>query len=110
LRLNSDFALVRRRGRLVQGSYLRVGGLKLSNEPALAKAGFVTSKKVGGAVTRNLIRRRLREIFRSHQSQIQPGWMLVISAKPAAASASFEDLREEWLLLARRLSIFHVSE
>jgi hypothetical protein len=37
---------------------------------------------------------------------ISPGWLVVTVAKSAAAQAAYGDLREEWLLLARRLSIF----
>lgn len=68
--------------------------------------GFITSKRVGGAVVRNLVRRRLREICRQERPGISPGWLVVTVAKSAAAQAAYGDLREEWLLLARRLSIF----
>jgi len=71
----------------------------------VAKAGIITSKRVGGAVVRNRVRRRLRELVRHTRAHFLPGCLIVVIAKPAAAAASFEELREEWLLLARRLSI-----
>lgn len=71
--------------------------------------GLVTSRRVGGAVVRNRTRRRLREICRLHRAEILPGQLVVVTAKPAAAAATFEELREEWLLLVRRLSILRGS-
>ena len=70
-----------------------------------AKVGLITSKRVGGAVVRNKVRRRLRGIIKSCIAEIPSGFLVVIVAKSAAAQATFEQLRAEWLLLARRLSI-----
>lgn len=78
---------------------LRTGGV----EPA--KAGIITSRRVGGAVVRNKVRRRLREIIKTCLAQIPAGLLVVVVAKSAADGASFEQLKAEWLLLARRLSI-----
>lgn len=71
--------------------------------------GLVTSKRVGGAVIRNRVRRRLREICRLHRALLAPGWLVVVVAKPAAAGATFSELRDEWLILARRLPILSGS-
>jgi ribonuclease P protein component len=54
--------------------------------------GFVTSKKLGGAVVRNRTRRRLREIAR--ETPARDGYDVVLSAKSVAASAEFAQLRE----------------
>jgi ribonuclease P protein component len=70
----------------------------------------VTSKRVGGAVDRNKTRRRLREIIRAVRPQLTSGFDIVVVAKSSAASASFDDLKAEWLLLARRLSILPDSQ
>ena len=89
---------------MAQGRLLRLAHLRRENG-ALAKAGVITSKRVGGAVVRNKIRRRLRELIRVSRADFPAGSLIVVIAKPASATASFEDLRGEWLLLARRLSI-----
>jgi ribonuclease P protein component len=70
-----------------------------------ARVGIITSRRVGGAVVRNRVRRRIRELVRHCLAEIPAGNWVVIIAKSSAAGASFEDLRGEWLLLARRLSI-----
>lgn len=69
------------------------------------KVGIVTSRRVGGAVVRNRVRRRLREIVRHHREELIADVQAVIVAKKAAAEASFQDLSAEWLRLARRASI-----
>jgi ribonuclease P protein component len=69
------------------------------------RAGFVTSGRVGGAVVRNRIRRRLREIVRQHQHELRQGVWFVIVAKQEATAASYGALEDEWLRLGRRASI-----
>lgn len=108
--LNSrDFRKVREKGKSSQGRLLRLGVLKES-DPKPTRIGLVTSKRVGGAVDRNKTRRRLREMIRAVLPTIAPGLDIVVVAKSHAASASFDELRAEWLLLARRLSILPDSQ
>ena len=69
------------------------------------RAGFVTSGRLGGAVVRNRVRRRLREIVRRHQHGLRQGVWFVIIARHEAATASYGALEDEMLRLARRASI-----
>ena len=105
LRESGEFAAVRAGGRMVQGRWLRMSMLRRSDESPV-RLGVVTSRRVGGAVQRSLVRRRLREIFRACRAQISTGLWLVVTAKNGAADVGFAELREEWLRLAKRLSIF----
>ena len=90
---------------MVQGRWLRMSALRQPDEKPV-RLGVVTSRRVGAAVQRNRVRRRLREIFRACRAQISDGLWLVVTAKTGAADAGFAELREEWLRLAGRLSIF----
>ena len=56
-----------------------------------SRIGFIVSKKVGGAVTRNRVRRRLRELFRKIPDR-PLGMDLVVIARGQAAGAEFEAL------------------
>lgn len=67
------------------------------------RLGLSVSKKVGTAVKRNGVRRRLKEIFRSSSAGLPEDLDFVISARPAAAEASLEDLNEEFIRALRRL-------
>ena len=68
------------------------------------RLGLSVSKKVGTAVKRNGVRRRLKEIFRSSSAGLPEDLDFVISARPAAAEASFSELNEEFLCALRRLN------
>ncbi|MGC5306068.1 ribonuclease P protein component [Micromonospora zamorensis] len=59
---------------------------------APSRAGFVVSKAVGNAVTRNQVRRRLRELVRERLAALPEGSTLVVRALPAAAEASYPRL------------------
>ncbi len=81
----------------------------LDNASQETQGAVVVSRRVGSAVTRNKVKRRLREIYRHELPGLKPGLWLVVTAKPPAASASMHELRLEWLRLANRLSIFSDS-
>ncbi len=54
---------------------------------------------------RNRVRRRLREIVRKHQQDLRADLWIVIIARPKAARATYRELEDEWLRLAKRASI-----
>ncbi len=76
----------------------------LPNSVGGPRLGLSVSKKVGGAVRRNAVRRRLKEIFRSVAPSVPGGVDIVVSARPAAAEAGFGELNEEFLAAVRRLN------
>ncbi len=104
LERSAEFARVRTEGRAHRGSLLVLGILE-TGDALPFRAGFVTSKRIGGAVLRNRTRRRLRETLRKHQHRLRAGLWLVFVARPSAARASSSALEDEWLRLARRASI-----
>ena len=99
----TDFERVRREGSFVRGNLLSLGCLEVDRDEV--RAGFVTSRRIGNAVTRNRVRRRMRDIFRRHQEEIRKPCDLVTVANPAGARATFAELEHEWLRLAKRASI-----
>ncbi len=99
-----EFTRVREQGRVFRGSLLTIGLINDAETPGF-RAGFITSRKVGNAVQRNRVRRRLREIVRKSQPQLCGQIWLVTIARPAAARATYRALEDEWLRLAKRASI-----
>ncbi len=55
--------------------------------------GISTSKRLGPAVRRNRVRRRIREILRAAPREQQPGLDILIVARPASVEATFDELR-----------------
>ena len=76
--------------------FLRSNGLQHS------RFGWSIKKAVGGAVLRNRVRRRLREIVRLHRKEILPGWDIVIHPRTSAAKREFSLLTAELLRLLPR--------
>ncbi len=60
-----------------------------------ARVGLVVSRKVGGAVIRNQVRRRLRHLARGYLGSLPAGSLLVLRANPGAATARQADLAAE---------------
>ena len=102
LTIRSEYERVKRDGVTQRGKLLILNVIPVENS---WRAGFITSARLGGAVVRNRVRRRLREIVRRHQHELRQGVWLVIIARHEAATASYGALEDEWLRLARRASI-----
>ena len=62
----SEFERVKRNGFVRRGNLLILSTAAVENS-GLSRVGFITSRRLGSAVSRNLVRRRLREIVRGHQ-------------------------------------------
>jgi ribonuclease P protein component len=64
--------------------------------------GLATGRPLGGAVVRNRVRRRLRETLRVMAPSFQPGWDVLIIARPALVDADHGALVEALERLLRR--------
>ena len=75
------------------------------NRTGTNRVGITVSKKLGHAVVRNRVRRRLREAYRLNESRFQPGWDIVVVARSRCISASFQDIVNAYLTLANKAGI-----
>ena len=100
----SEFSLVKASGKSWTGKHLVLATLKRETEAA-SRIGIITTKRLGNAVSRNQVRRRIREIFRLNQHRIQRGFWVVTIARFSSATATFEELQGDWLRLVERASI-----
>ena len=100
----SQYERVKQNGVRRRGRHLMLSVLPIENSGPW-RAGFITSRRLGGAVIRNRIRRRLREIVRRHQHELREGFWFVLVARHQAAIATYSILEHELLRLARRASI-----
>src|ERR1700728_68318 len=100
----SEFSLVKASGKSWTGRHLVLAILTRESEAA-PRIGIITTKRLGNAVSRSQVRRRLREIFRLNQHRIQRGFWIVTIARRSSASATFGELQRDWLRLVGRASI-----
>ena len=75
------------------------------NRTATNRVGLTVSKKLGCAVVRNRVRRRLREVYRLNELKFSPGWDIVVVARSRCITASFEKLTDAYLSLAEKAGI-----
>ena len=68
-----------------------------------SRFGISVKKALGGAVVRNRIRRRVREIVRRNRTEIPTGWDIVIHPRSTVAQAAFAPLEAELVRLLRSL-------
>ncbi len=75
------------------------------NRTGTNRIGITVSKKLGKAVVRNRVRRRIREAYRLNEERFQPGWDIVIVARSRAVEVGFQKLAGSLLSLAERADI-----
>jgi ribonuclease P protein component len=91
LRSAADFQRVRERSPRVWPHRLLVLHVA-PNDLGRARVGITVSGRVGKAVVRNRIRRRLREALRARLGSLTAGYDVLIVARPASATASWFEL------------------
>jgi ribonuclease P protein component len=91
LRHKADFDALARSGTARSNRLLVLRSLRTDRRET--RVGLSTSRSLGGAVQRNRVRRRLRELVRERHGGIGPGWDLLLIARPEAALASHAELR-----------------
>jgi ribonuclease P protein component len=75
------------------------------NSVGCARIGLTVSRKVGGAVIRNRVKRRFREIFRRSLSLIPNQLDIVVNAKSSCAGANYIELHTEFLDVIQKLHL-----
>ena len=102
LRKRTEFEACYASGVRVSGRHLV---LFLVADPAASRPriGISVSKKVGNAVVRNRVKRRLRELFRRNRAEFSGrNGQIAVNARPSAAAAPFEDLARDYTTILRK--------
>lgn len=101
IRRSSEFAPVREKGASWSSRYLILATLPLAGEPQ-SRFGFTVTRRVGNAVARNLLRRRLSAIIAAQAPAVTVPYLVVTIPRHGAAGAEYSTLEREWIKLARR--------
>lgn len=106
LRTNAEFQHVRRKGKSVANRWLVL--LWVPNKLSQSRFGFAVGKKLGKAVKRNKIKRRLREHLRLQlqADHLRPGYDVVVIARQAACQANYHTLAQALDQLLRRARLW----
>ena len=102
IRQRAEFDTTFRKGRRVSQKHLVMIGRP--NDQGFARLGLSAGRRVGGAVVRNRVKRRLRELFRRNARLRHECVDLVVHVRPSAATASFVELTVEFNNSARKLA------
>ena len=100
LRKRKHFLRTQRRGRRITAGHVFV--FMAEHRTNYSRFGFTVSKKVGGAVVRNRVRRRLKEIIRLNRHAFPKRHCFVIIARPEAAQADYASLQHDLLSIAKQ--------
>ncbi len=94
---NYEFRRIYRKGKSAVSPWLVLYCQK--NRQGRTRLGVTVSTKLGKAVVRNRVRRRLREIWRLNQDVLQPGWDIILVARGRAVRTSYQKLNDAYLRL-----------
>lgn len=103
LRLNREFKRTYARGRSAVGGLLAV--YARPNRSPQTRLGLTVGTKLGGAVKRNRVRRRIKEAYRLGEHRLLPGCDVVIVARVRAGQASYAEIEKELFRLMARLGL-----
>jgi len=90
LRRRADFEAVARAGSRSSTRLLVLRARRTSGP--ITRIGLATPATLGGAVERNRVRRRVRELVRTRYGEMGAGWDLLVIARPEALHATFGEL------------------
>jgi ribonuclease P protein component len=69
------------------------------NGLSCSRFGMSVGRALGGAVVRNRIRRRVREVLRRRRQEISSGWDIILHPRGTVATANFADMAAELVSL-----------
>ncbi|MGI6575127.1 MAG: ribonuclease P protein component [bacterium] len=108
LREEKDFRRAYHQGKTFVNNYLILH--LVNNRLNINRYGFVISRRLGKAVERNQLKRRLKEICRLHDPIIKAGFDLVIIPRKTAKTADFDTLKRAFRYLLHKNNLFQEKD
>jgi ribonuclease P protein component len=95
IRKKSDFTGLYREGSRFRGRHFNI--VFRRNGLGYSRLAVVASRKVGPAVVRNRVKRRLRELFRRNKALLKEPTDLIVIARPGSGNAPWDEVREAYM-------------
>ncbi|MCX5782606.1 MAG: ribonuclease P protein component [Elusimicrobia bacterium] len=108
LHLQKDFDKIFKSGRKAVHPAIFVYSFSRNDRSKIRRLGLITSGKLGLAVKRNTLKRRLREIFRLNKHNLKTGIDLLFIPKKAAIDMDYHKLEETVISLLEKLNAITV--
>ena len=108
LKKNSDFRRLYAKGKSAATPYLVLYCRR--NRTGKNRLGYTVSTKLGHAVVRNRVRRRLREIYRLNSPALKQGWDIVVVARQRCVGADYHKMDAAFLRACRELGLCREEE
>ena len=103
LKQNHEFRRLYSKGKSAVSPYFAIYCRKTKRPNS--RLGITTGLKLGNAVKRNRARRRIRELYRTNESRLLPGYDIVVVARTRVIYGSYGELERSFLQLMRKLGI-----
>ena len=100
---NYEFRRIYRKGKSAVSPQLVIYCQR--NRRGHSRLGVSVSTKLGCAVVRNRVRRRIREIYRLNKAKILPGYDLIVVARVRAVETDYQKLDRTYLRLLEQLDL-----
>jgi len=104
---NNEFKRIYNKGNSSASKFVAVYCMK--NYGSGNRLGITVSTKLGGAVQRNRIRRRLKEIYRLNEQVLSKGYSIVIVARQKSKDAGWDELQSSVLYLFSKLNLINTG-
>ena len=101
LKQNHEFRRLYSKGKSAVSPYFAIYCRKTKRPNR--RLGITTGLKLGNAVKRNRARRRIRELYRTNESRLLPGYDIVVVARTRVIYGSYGELERSFLQLMRKL-------
>lgn len=103
LKQNHEFRRLYNKGKSAVSPYFAVYSRKTGRP--YSRLGITTGVKLGNAVKRNFVRRRIRELYRTNEDKLRPGYDIVVVARTRAIFGRYADLERSFLQLMKKLEL-----
>ena len=103
LKLNHEFRRLYSKGKSAVSPYFAIYCRK-TNRP-YSRLGITTGVKLGKAVKRNFVRRRIRALYRTNETKFVPGYDIVVVARTRAIFGQYADLEHSFLRQMKQLNM-----